>query len=206
MNDQPAVSLSPQQYGVGARFTLSVYHSDFVSIILDALAQVDTSRLVVETGDISTFVSGTEEDILVYLRDVIARAAASGAHLSVNLLLSRGCPGELLCALPPGVSAIGGDPVTLPATGIDARAHWSLYPLLDGHDSGDHMSGIYRAVDYARDVGTYRGSDHFATLLEGDLADVLGTVAAGWLLVGQSVQHVTSHVTISINSPTPISD
>lgn len=198
--------ITPVKYGVGARFTLSVYDRDYVAVILSALEAADDAGLTIQTGDISTFVSGTEADILRYLRDVIAHAAESGKHISASILLSRGCPGELQCELPPGVTAIGGDPVHLEHTGIRARAHWSLYPLLDGDSHGQHMTGIYQAIDMARDNGTYGGSDHFATVLDGDLADVLGTVAAGWLSVGRQVQHVTTHVTMSINSPTPIDE
>lgn len=198
--------IDPVQYGVGARFSLSVYSDDYVRVILEALAAADSSELTVETGDISTFVSGAEQDILRYLRDVIAHAAGSGAHVSTSILLSRGCPGELRCELPPGVQAVGGGPITLERARVRARAHWSLYPLLDGDSSGEHMSGIYDAIQLARDLGTYRGSDHFATVLDGDLADVLATVASGWLMVGRTVQHVTTHATISLNSPSQISD
>ncbi len=204
--DPSADTLTPAQYGVGARFTLSIYDDRYVAIILDALGAADASGLTVETGDISTFVAGGEADILRYLRDVIAHAAASGAHLSAGILLSRGCPGELQCELPPGVTAIGGGPVALEPTGVRARAHWSLYPLLDGHDGGEHMTGIYDAIRLAKDNGTFSGSDHFATRLDGDLADVLGTIASGWLMVGAHVQHVTTHATISINSPSRIAD
>lgn len=64
------------------------------------------------------------------------------------------------------------------------------------------MRDIYAAIDYAKKAGTYAGSEHFATRLVGDVADVLATAAAGWVLVGRSVQHVTSHLTLSLNSPT----
>lgn len=198
--------LSPVQYGVGARFTLSIYDSNYVEVILGALAAADASDLVIETDDISTFIGGSEQRIVEYLRGVIAHAAATGVHLSAQILLSRGCPGELQCALPAGVSAIGGEAFRLEPTGVRARAHWSLYPLLDGGPDGEHMTGIYEAVEFARSVGVYSGSDHYATRLDGDLADVLATVASGWLLVGKQVQHVTTHVTISINSPTQIAD
>lgn len=198
--------LTPRQYGVGARFTLSVYADNYVDVILSALRDSDSTGLEVETSDISTFISGPEQRIGEYLRDVIAAAARSGAHLSASILLSRGCPGELQCELPQGVTAIGGDNIQLEPTNIRARAHWSLYPLLDGGHEGSHMTGIYGAIDLARSNGTYSGSDHFATRLDGDLSDVLATVASGWLMVGRSVQHVTTHVTISINSPTPIED
>lgn len=197
--------ISPVQYGAGARFTLSVYDDDYVDIILGALGAADTTGLTVETGDISTFIGGPEARIIEYLLAVIRHAAASGAHLSAQILLSRGCPGELQCELPPGVSALGGEAISLAPTGVRARAHWSLYPLLDGGGGGgDHMDGIYQAVELARTNGVYSGSDHYATRLDGDLADVLATVASGWLLVGKHVQHVTTHVTISINSPTQI--
>jgi len=199
---QGPAPITPQQYGVGARFTLSVYDSDFVRIILGALNAADASGLTIETGDVSTFVGGAERDILRYLRDSITAAAASGAHVAASILLSRGCPGELQCELPTGVPAMGADPVRLQPTGVRAAAHWSLYPLLDGASpAGDHMTAIYRAIERAKEAGVYSGSDHYATRLDGDLATVLETAANAWIEVGRTVQHVTTHLTISINSP-----
>jgi len=63
------------------------------------------------------------------------------------------------------------------------------------------MRDIYAAIEYAKGNGTFRKSEHFVTRLEGDVARVLASVIAGWILVGRTVQHVTSHVTLSINSP-----
>lgn len=199
-------ALTPQQYGVGARFTLSVYDSDYVRIITDALTAADASGLSIDTNDISTFVAGSEQRVLAYVRDVIAGAAGSGAHLSSSILLSRGCPGELQCELPPGVAALGADPVALEPTGVRARAHWSLYPLLDGGANGDHMGPIYAAIEQAKDAGVYAGSDHYATRLDADLAAVLQTAANAWIDVGHVVQHVATHLTVSINSPSQIRD
>lgn len=194
-------TLSPQEYGVGARFTLSVYDSDYVAVILGALAGADPAGLEIQTDDISTFVAGAEQRILEYLCDVIARAADSGAHLSAGILLSRGCPGELQCALPPGTAALGAAPVALPPAGVRARAHWSLYPLLDG-GGDDHMTPIHQAIEHAKAEAAYSGSDHYATRLDGDLAAVLATAANAWIEVGRTVQHVVTHLTVSINSPT----
>src|SRR5690625_44824 len=236
--------ITPQQYGVGARFTLSVYDSDYVRIIMDALSAANPTDLEIDTGDISTFISGPEQRIMEYLRDVILAAAQTGAHISASILLSRGCPGELQCELPLGVSALGANPVLLDQTERRARAHWSLYPLLDaikdcatpaepkrhggdavletgdsvleGDDAasqdrsgsagvlGDHMAPIYAVIEEAKEAGIYSGSDHFATRLDGDLADVLETVANAWISVGANVQHVVTHATISMNSPTPV--
>lgn len=196
--------MTPQQYGVGARFTLSVYDSNYVQIILAALAGADRTGLTVETNDISTFVTGSESRILDFIRDVIAGASASGAHLSAAILLSRGCPGELQCELPAGVDALGAAPVVLEPAGVRARAHWSLYPLLDGGSTGEHMSLIYAAIERAKADGLYSGSDHYATRLDGDLAAVLSTAANAWIDIGSVVQHVVTHLTVSVNSPSPI--
>lgn len=200
--------MTPQQYGVGARFTLSVYDSDYVRIILGALGEASADGLTVETNDISTFVTGPEQRVVEFITDVVAAAAQSGAHLSAAILLSRGCPGELQCALPPGVAALAAEPVSLPSTGVRARAHWSLYPLLDGSGHGgatsdavDHMTPIYEAIARAKTEGVYSGSDHYATRLDGDLAAVLQTATNAWIGVGATVQHVVTHLTVSINSP-----
>ncbi|WP_241490304.1 Ykof family thiamine-binding protein [Leucobacter chromiiresistens] len=215
----PAVP-TPEQYGVGARFTLSVYDSDYVRIILQALDAADATGLAVETNDISTCITGAEQRVLEYLEQVIAGAARSGAHLSAAILLSRGCPGELQCALPPGVDAVGAEPIRLPRSGVRARAHWSLYPLLDARTASspgsaaasaapgagearpaDHMTPIYAAIEQAKAAGVYSGSDHYATRLDGDLAAVLTTAANAWIGVGAVIQHVVTHLTVSINSP-----
>lgn len=205
--------MTPQEYGVGARFTLSVYDSDYVSIILGALAGADATGLTIETNDISTFITGPEQRVVSYISEVATRAAESGAHLSATILLSRGCPGELQCELPPGVFALAAAPIELPRTGVRARAHWSLYPLLDaaapqGAPVGpsDHMAPIYAAIEQAKTEGLYSGSDHYATRLDGDLGAVLETVANAWIGVGATVQHVVTHLTVSINSPTAINE
>ena len=209
---------TPEQYGVGARFTLSVYDSDYVRIILGALGSADTTGLTIETNDISTFVTGGEQRVLAYVQSVVAAAARSGAHLSAAILLSRGCPGELQCALPPGVHALAAAPIALPESGVRARAHWSLYPLLDAGSASpavvasaaapaapvDHMTPIYAAIDRAKASGVYSGSDHYATRLDGDLSAVLETAANAWIGVGAQVQHVVTHLTVSINSPSVV--
>jgi hypothetical protein len=135
---------------------------------------------------------------------VVAAAGRSGAHVSAAIHFSRGCPGEVVCELPDGAGPLAAEIPAVSATGVASVAEWALYPLDDtGRDdvSPDHMRDIYAAIDFARQNGTFEKSEHFVTRLSGDVADVIQTVAAGWILVGRSVQHVTSHVTLSINSP-----
>jgi uncharacterized protein YqgV (UPF0045/DUF77 family) len=199
-----------QDLGVGVRLSVHPHVDDFAPIILGALADAEPAAdgLEITTDDVSTYIGvrpaqtpavSPEQRLQDYLTRVLAAAAsrAQGGHVVGHLLLSRGCPGETGCTLnasqlPPTA------PVTATATGIPVAAHWSLYPLAD---DGDHMREIMAAIDAASRRGTKSRSEHYVTRLSGDLADVLATVIDAWAAVGASVQHVTSHVTISIASP-----
>lgn len=63
------------------------------------------------------------------------------------------------------------------------------------------MRDIYAAIEYAKENGTFVKSDKSVTRLEGELGLLLETAVAGWIQVGRSVQHVVSHLSISVNSP-----
>ncbi|MGO2112993.1 MAG: YkoF family thiamine/hydroxymethylpyrimidine-binding protein [Pseudoclavibacter sp.] len=198
----------PLRFGVGARITVAVMTDDYVRVITDALGALDASvasDLVVDTGDVSTYLGGDEATLLRAVTDLAEAIAASGHHATIALHLSRGCPGEAVCAVPGGAGARA---VSVPEpreTGRFASAEWALYPLADQPVADgvepDHMRDILAAIERARDNGTFRGSEHFVTRLEGDLGAVLGTVFAGWTMVGRTVQHVTCHATLSLNSP-----
>lgn len=198
-------SPTPAELGVGARVTLSVMSSDYVRIITGALAQTSTDGLTVETDPVSTRVAGPEQRIAEYLSALVAAAGRSGEHVSASIMLSRGCPGEVTCDLPAGQVLPAAPSVVLEATGVEAVAQWALYPLADqplaGSGAPDHMRDIYAAIEQARAAGTVVGSDHYVTRLAGDVADVLTTVVGAWQSVGRTVQHVTTHLTLSVNSP-----
>lgn len=196
-------ALSSADYGVGARFTVAVMADDYAQIILKALSDANADGLQVTTDDVSTLVRGDESRIMTYLSKVIGGCARGGHHVSVQLLLSRGCPGEVTCELPPQALAQGATAPTLEPIGLQAAAHWALYPLHDGSDA-DHMRDIYAAIDHAREMGVEVRAQNLVTRLDGDLGLVLQTLAAAWLRVGRSVQHVVSHATLSLNSSTAV--
>ena len=193
-------SATPEEFGVGARLTLAVMSDDYVTVILDALAQADSTGLAIQTGVVSTYLSGAEPDLLRYVSQVVAGASRSGAHVTATVQFSRGCPGEVTCALPP-TGGLFAQVVNLAPTGVHAVAEWALYPLEDDTGSADHMRDIYAAIESAKASGLSVHSEHFVTRLEGDLALVLQVIAAGWIVAGRTVQHVATHATISINSP-----
>ena len=195
---------TPREFGVGARLTLAVMADDYVDVILGALRSADATGLEVQTGKVSTYVSGAEQDVLRYLSQVIAGAGRGGAHVAAAVHLSRGCPGGVSCDIPEGGAALYSEIPQLEPTGIKTAADWAIYPLADGGTgtaAADHMRDIYAAIDYAKSTGVTVTEDHYVTRLDGDVAQVLQTIAAGWILIGRSVQHVVTHATLSINSP-----
>lgn len=201
---------TPQQLGIGMRFSIHPHTDDFVEVILAAIGEAQaaglTEGLVIDTDDVSTYVGATdgpaEQRLVSYLAAVVTAAARGGHHVVAHVLLSRGCPGEVSCDL--SVTGLPeAAPVEVAATGVPAVAQWSLYPLLDGGDSAAHMPVIEEAIARAQERGTATGAAHYATRLTGDLADVLATATDAWAAVGAQIPHVVSHLTVSVNSPTP---
>ncbi|AXK45756.1 YkoF family thiamine/hydroxymethylpyrimidine-binding protein [Brachybacterium saurashtrense] len=196
---------TPLGFGVGARVTAAVMSEDYARVLVDILSRLDTTGLVRETGDVSTYFGGHEVHLQRVLIDLAEDLARTEHHAALTVTLSRGCPGEVACALPAGAGPRATEVPAPRRTGRFASAEWSLYPLADqvaaDGTAPDHMRDIHAAIDHARELGTFRGSEHFATRLEGDVGEVIATAVAGWLLVGRSVQHVTSHLTLSLNSP-----
>ena len=189
---------------VGARLTLAVMADAYVDVILAALRQADTAGLEVQTGRLALTSPATNRTCPLSSQ-VIAGAGRSGAHVAAAVQLSRGCPGGVSCEVPKGGAALYSEIPQLEPTGIKAAADWAIYPLADGGTgsaAADHMRDIYAAIDYARSTGVTVTEDHYVTRLDGDVAQVLQTIAAGWILIGRSVQHVVTHATLSINSPT----
>ena len=186
--------------GVGARFTLTPAADDVVPVILGALAVAGLAApgVHVRTDDVSTLLRGSEQDVATYLEAAVRAAVerTPSGHVTATLAFSRGCPGEVGCDLAPD-ALVEVAPVHLEASGLPAAAHWALYPL----GTPDVMAPIARAVETAQAAGTWGGAEHFATRLEGDLADVLGTVVDTWAQAGARVAHVAAHATVSVGSP-----
>lgn len=186
--------------GVGARVSLHPAADDVVPVILGALqaAARVTPGLVTRTSDVSTLLRGSESDIARYVVELVQDAVSRtpSGHVVLTVALSRGCPGEVGCALPAG-ELVTVPPVPRVATGLSAAAHWALYPL----GTLGAMAQIADAIEMAKDAGTWGGAESFATRLDGDLADVVATILDTWAAVGRTVAHVAAHATVSVGSP-----
>ncbi len=182
--------------GVGARVSVHPHRDDFADVLLGALAALDRTGVDVVTDDVSTLVRGPEADVLRVVVDLVAAVARAGGHVVAHVHLSRGCPGEVACDLGDDVVLAPVDLAPPAPVGVPASAHWALYPLgVDGH-----LDAVLTAVDEAG-VRVRVTPEHYVTRLDGDLADVLGTVALAWARTGEHVRHVVTHVTVSVGSP-----
>jgi uncharacterized protein YqgV (UPF0045/DUF77 family) len=183
----------------GCRFSIYPMTDNFVDVILGALSEVSKDGLEVVTDDVSTYVEGPEDQMLAYVQGVFTAAARRTQHVVCALLLSRGCPGEEECALDPDAPwpeqhVRSGE---LQLTGIQAAAHLSLYPL----GVPTYMDVIYREIGALKDRGTYKKAEHFASRLEGDIAEVFAGIQDAWDRAEADTRHVVAHATISVGSP-----
>jgi len=74
----------------GARFSLYPITDRFVPVILHAIEGLRERGLVVETDDVSTFLGGHPEHVFGALHRAFVRAAGSGEHVVMPVLLSYG--------------------------------------------------------------------------------------------------------------------
>src|SRR5699024_4742626 len=151
---------TPLGFGVGARVTAAVMTDDYARVLVGILSRLDETGLVRETGDVSTYLGGHEAHLQRYLVDLAESLARTEHHASLTVVLSRGCPGEVVCELPDGAGPRGTEVPAPRRTGRYASAEWALYPLADQvtaeGTAPDHMRDIYAAIDHARELGTFR--------------------------------------------------
>jgi hypothetical protein len=199
-----------QRLGIGMRLSIHPHCDDFAGVILGALDDVAqaglTEGLAIETDVVSTYVGArqkpAERSLAAYASALIAAAhRRGGGHVVAHILLSRGCPGEISCERTHALAERAED-IDLEPTGIAANAQWSLYPLMDGGSTGgDHMAPIMAAIERAKERGVAASPAHYATLLTGDVSEVIATAAEAFLAVGTEVSHVVTHLTVSVGSP-----
>ncbi|QXT38946.1 Ykof family thiamine-binding protein [Gymnodinialimonas ceratoperidinii] len=196
----------------GAQVSLYPMTDGFVDVIMGALSALDPWRdqLRIETDDISTLIVGPPEVLFPALRDLYAKAAATGEHVVLRATLSRGCPGEpddpicqtnalanpeqpLAERQQEALSAIE----AAPEKGQVADAQFSLYVM----GAGDHMAEIMGCIDFLKHSGTFDRSKNFCTRLTGDAGPVFATLREAFCRFGPPQGHVTIDLTVSANSP-----
>ncbi len=181
----------------GASFTLSPMSDDFVEVIESALAETDTSKVWMDTDDVSTIARGKIVHVFDVTKAICLHAANTGKHVSFQATYSLGCPGDVEAD---AYLASDDTPSNLIKAEEDnpfAAAKFSLYPL----GGGDYMKTIYEQIE-AMKKHVEVSKSHYSTKLAGSLLDIFnGLENAFQKTVDQGSSHTVMTVMISMNSP-----
>ncbi|MFK4998635.1 YkoF family thiamine/hydroxymethylpyrimidine-binding protein [Bacillus sp. N9] len=182
---------------VGFRFSLYPMSDQFVDIIKSTLQEVDTSKVWMQTDDISTCIRGKVEHVFDVAKAVYLLAAKTGEHVVLNGTFSIGCPGDT-----EGDSYMSADDIRNNASKvanihIEAPTQFALYPMNDTR----YMEIIADVCKIAQEKGTFTGGVHYGSRLDGDAHDVFSTLEEAFVCTQGQVSHTTMTVNISANSP-----
>src|SRR5690625_6669686 len=79
----------------GASFTLSPMSDDFVEVIESTLSAVNTSKVWLETDDVSTTIRGKLINVFDVTKAICLQAAKSGKHVYFQISIILVCHGEI---------------------------------------------------------------------------------------------------------------
>ena len=181
----------------GARFNLSPMSDEFETIILDAIKNVDLSKVWSHTDHISTVYRGKEEAVFDALKAAYVHAYREGVHINLEATFSKGCPGDsdsdyTLEFDDPRVNQDTTKAIDFPVIG-----KYALYPM----GSDDYMPTIAEVVNEGIERGVVSGSGHYGTNLSGNVHDVFDYLEYVADTVGKEVSHYVIQFTLLCNVP-----
>lgn len=181
----------------GASFTIAPMSQNFVEIILNSIKETDTSKVWMDTDDVSTTVRGKLPHVFDVTTAIFLHAAKTGEHVAYQATYSIGCPGDSK-----GDTYMSKDDITVndeikEITKQPISAKFSLYPL----GGGNYMDVIYSQIDAMKEHVNVTQA-HYSTLLHGEARDVFtGLEKVFQATVKGGSSHTVMTVTVSANSP-----
>ncbi|KAB7707036.1 thiamine-binding protein [Bacillus aerolatus] len=182
---------------VGFRFSLYPMSDQFVEVITSTLAKTDTTKVWMQTDDISTCIRGKMEHVFDVAKAVYLHAANTGKHVVLNGTFSIGCPGDSDGDTYMSEDDVRSNEEKVADIHIEAPTQFALYPM----NEGDYMPIIADVVEIANEKGTLTGGIHYASRLDGDAHDVFATLEEVFRFTQEKVSHVTMTVNAAANSP-----
>lgn len=182
----------------GCSFSVHPMSDDFVDIITSALEKTDSSKVWMETDNVSTIVRGRIPHIFDVSQSVFIHAAKTGNHVAFHATYSVGCPGDS-----EGHSYMAEDDQILNENGNsslsqEVAAKFALYPM----DGGDYMDTIYGQIENIKEFGVEVTPTHYETCLDGESHDIFKGLQNVFSKTKQAgSEHTVMTVSISANSP-----
>lgn len=182
----------------GCRFSLYPMDSDFVSIILDALKQTDTSAIWSQSDALSTVYRGKLTYVIDAVKGLFMNAWKEHVHMTLEGQISKGCPGDTAGDTKLDYTGDAPNKSSLQDMHFPALCKLSLYPM----GTGDYMDSISQVVSMAEELGLKPESIHYATRIRGDIHLIFDYLESVSRLMETTVPHYILHFTVSVNSPT----
>ena len=181
----------------GASFSIHPMSSGFIDIIMGALEEADTSKVHMDTDDVTTTVRGKLVHVFDVTKAIFLHAAKTGEHVAFQATYSLGCPGDSK-----GEAYMAEDDIPLNAKQVKeikqpCAAKFSLYPL----GGGDYMDAIYSQIEAMKKYVEVSHA-HYSTRLDGEALDIFhGLEQVFKATVEGGSSHTVMTVSISANSP-----
>lgn len=181
----------------GCSFSIHPMSDNFIEVITGALEKVDTSKVWMETDDVTTTVRGKLPHVFDVTKAIFTHAAKTDEHVAFEGTYSLGCPGDSA-----GDVYMAEDDVTVNHIQVkdikqSVAAKFSLYPL----GGGNYMDVIWEQIEAMKEHVDVSHA-HYATRLDGEsikIFDGLEQVFNATVDGGSS--HTVMTVSVSANSP-----
>lgn len=181
----------------GASFTIAAMSNNFVEIILNSIKEADTSKVWMETDDVTTTIRGKLTHVFDVTNAIFLHAAATGEHVSYQATYSVGCPGDSTGDVYMTEDDKLMNVATVKSIKQPIAAKFSLYPL----GGGNYMDVIYSQIEAMKEHVKVTPA-HYSTRLHGEAIDVLSGLEKVFnATVEGGSSHTVMTVTISANSP-----
>lgn len=182
---------------VGVEFTLSPMSDDFIEVILGTLEQTNTSKVWIETDDVSTVVRGRLMHVFDVTKAICVYAARTGKHISFQAKYTTGCPGNEETDVFLKMNDERMNEFVIEDEKRYAAAKFSLYPIGATHFMETILEQIEMMKKYVKVSRV-----PYATKLEGSLVSIFsGLEKVFYETVHGAVEHTLMIVSVSINSP-----
>ncbi|RBP92335.1 YKOF-related protein [Cytobacillus firmus] len=182
----------------GCRFSIYPMTDRFVDVILSALKEVDTSKVWMETDDVSTCVRGRSIHVFDVVKAIYLETVRHGDHVVFNGTFSNGCPGDTAGDAYLAENEDRANEKKSAGISQEVAVQFALYPM--GIPS--YMDVIMNQVELAKAQGTFTEGVHYASRLDGDAHDVFKTLEDAFESSKKSDStHIVMTVNMSANSP-----
>ncbi|WP_423363152.1 YkoF family thiamine/hydroxymethylpyrimidine-binding protein [Mycoplasma sp. P36-A1] len=180
----------------GCRLSYYPMSNDYVNIILDAVKDVDSSKVYSKTDLFSTMYRGSQSYVVHTAKQLFTNAYHKDIHSVCELTFSKGCPGDVDADVIIQENELDNLDVKTDDSFL-VHAKYSFYVFGDN----DYMKEIMYIVELANKYNLKPTSDHYVTLLTGSAKDMFDYFNEVLSYSFKNLNHYVLEATLSVNSP-----